>query len=240
MKFENAKKIEEVIKGHREFEKTQYEAIYEELKAFKGSYAQRYTKEGLKVAISEIISSYRKEWQQMDKLFNDKIQVLISNVIKETKKMITPKFKKPADYNSLILIARDDIKSQGKDITDEVAYMFLKDMVDDLDEMKKFRQRIQSQKGVESLENAIGETTFPLTFGKLHIFEGISNKLDELAKLGAYIFLTKKETTPVHFLDAIFEVPNYSPVNNYHETVLLEAAARLDEAMNKEYGNLEE
>lgn len=229
MKFDIVKKLRAFIDAHRAFEKGHCEAMNNDLAPFKDpALSSRYTADGLKQTILDITSSYRSNWTKGDALYNQKVQVLISGMVKEIQKKLEPNFKKPADYATQIANAMKFIELEGKDINDESAFMVLEDFIGDNTQMNRFRHMIQKQKGVESLLDWNGKTTFPLTFGELQKYEDIKKELDTLTENGAAIFLTKKHTTMETFAGARYDIPTDTPFDTYQEIAVLDSAKRLE------------
>lgn len=235
MKFEILKKLKEFIDAHKAFEKSHCEAMNEELESFKDpTLISRYTADGLKQTILEITTEYKKNWSKADDLYNQKVQVLVGDVVKEVQKNIEPKFKKPADYATQIANAMKFIELEGKGITDSTAFMVLKDFTGDYPQMNLFRHMIQKQKGVESLLDWNGNTTFPMTFGSLQEYEDIKHELEILGVESAALFLTRKDTTIETFAGMRYEIPAVAPFDpikplyNYQETAVLDSVKRLE------------
>lgn len=221
--------IRQIIDGHREYEKGQSDAMYEELNVFKDpEKAKMYTHEGLRKAILDVLTTYKNEWMKVDKVFNQKVQAVVADAKAEAMKLITTKFKKPADYAAQIANAMKFIEIEGKDITDDVAYMVLKDFVEDHEQMKLFRRYIEKVKNVPSLLNSNGETTFPMTFGQLEDHENILKAIKTLEDGAAAIFLTKKEQRIESFVGGMFEIPTVYLMDSESERKLLFYAEELD------------
>lgn len=234
MNFEILKKLREFIDAHKAFEKSHCKAMNQDLEVFKDpALSSRYTADGLTQTIMEITSGYKSDWAKADALYNQKVQVLIGDAVKEIQKLIEPKFKKPADYATQIANAMKFIELEGKDINDSTAVMVLEDFVGDHTQMNRFRHMIQKQKGVESLLDWNGKTTFPMTFGKLQKYEDIKNELNNFAVNGAALFLTKKENTIESFAGERYAIPVDSPFDTYHETAVLDSAKRLETLLSE-------
>lgn len=235
MQFEIVEKLKKFIKDQRESEKGYYDEMNENLAPFKDpALSSRYTADGLKQTILEIMSTCRSACSTDDALYNQKVQVLLGDVVKEVQKMIEPNIKKPADYATQIANAMKFIELEGKDITDATAFMVLSDFIADHVQMNRFRHIIQKQKGVESLLDWNGKTTFPMTFGALQQHDDIKHELTTLIENGAAMFLTRKDTTIQTFAGMRYEIPSHTPFNpdkpfyTFQELAALDSAKRLE------------
>lgn len=235
MRFEIVEKLKKFIKDQRESEKGHYDEMNKNLAPFKvPALSRRYTADGLKQTILEIMSTCRNKCSTDDARYNQGVQELIGNVVNEVQKMIEPKFKKPADYATQIANAMKFIELEGKDITDDTAFMVLADFISDHAQMNRFRHMIQKQKGVESLLDWNGKTTFPMTFSALQQHDDIKHELTTLSENGAAMFLTKKDSSIQIFAGMRYEIPSHTPFNpdkpfyTFQELAALDSAKRLE------------
>jgi hypothetical protein len=191
MKIELAKKIQEIIDAYKGSVQVHQASVQEVIEPFKiPEYIKRYTPDGLKQTIFEEIGAVIDAWKKIDVVYNQKLKAVIAEAKGQLLPMVVKPVTKPADYATKVSNALKYLELEGAEITDEVAYDYLKEFIDDYGQMMIFKRIIEKQ--VE-LEDANGNTTFPLTFGKLNKVKTASNTFNEIEALANMLFLYPKE-----------------------------------------------
>lgn len=102
------------------------------------------------------------------------------------------------DYAVKVNNALQFVQLEGADIDDETAAQILHDFTGDMEIMQRFRNVIERQKG-EKLSDAFGNTTFPLTFGRLYACERFIEAMAELEGTAEKLFIRGKTETETEF-----------------------------------------
>ena len=164
--FELVKKIQAIIDAyHANSEQLAKEIkrIVEEWGAEVNIFAMDYIKE----QIRNEVTAARSNAEKLNKVYNQKLKVILD----EAKKTVFPELKKtsrPTDYATQVNNALQFLVIEAEQINDDTAYMILKDFIDDLDQMKLFKNVIGKR---VDLIDPNGNSTFPKTFGKLNKVE---------------------------------------------------------------------
>lgn len=212
-----AKKIQEYINSYKSIVNDIIEDMNENLAPFKNSeVCKRYTDEGLKQTIVEIIKDSHDNIEKFGVVFNQKLTATITAAKKDTLALVMSNdSKKGADYQMKISNALQFLAAEGADITDESAFDILGDFVGDVKQMRLFRNVITNS-GVQII-NANGENKFPLTFGILNTAESINNTFTELEALAKMEFVNSAHSTVETFGGNRFEVPTPYPISDKFE-----------------------
>lgn len=201
--FELVKKIQAIIDAYHannEQLAKEIKRIIEEWSAEVNTYAMDYIKQ----QISKEVTAARESSEKQNKTYNQEL----NNILDKAKKTVLPelytKATKPSDYSRQISNAIEYLKIKGQDITDESAYMILKDFIDDFDQMKLFKDIIETLiKPVNpiGLIDANGKTTFPLTFGKLNKIETILNSFNDMDAIANMLFIHPREEGEMYIVN---------------------------------------
>ena len=187
--LELVKRIKELIDayhGNNEVVAKEIKRIVEEW----GEQVNAYQMEYIQEQIQSEISTLRTNSEKTHETYNQKLKPILN----KAKKQVLPElFNKPtqsSDYATRVSNALKFLELEGEQITDESAYMILKDFIDDIDQMKLFKNVIG--KKVE-LEDQNGNSTFPKTFGKLNKIEMILNTFEEMESIANMLFIYPRE-----------------------------------------------
>lgn len=231
MKIELKKKLEQIIAAYQE-NTTQYIAelknVIDEWKDQVNAYKPEHIHHQISTSFADISSNYRKT----NKVFNQKLK----NIADEAKKQVFAEYlepvKKSADYATKINNALQFLMIEGDGITDDTAYMILKDFVNDFDQMKLFKKVIE--KRVLSMEDADGNPVFPKTFGKLHEVEVILNSFDELKLASEKIFLYDKQDDQLYIINGTaYALPKEKGIELEAEDIVLNNAETIDKKLEE-------
>lgn len=181
-------KIQEIIEayhGSNEIMENEIEVLVKawgnQINAYKSDYIKEQIREGVKTTLESS--------KNLNKVYNQKI----INLIDETKKKVLPnligKKERAADHAAQVNNALQLLRTEEDDLEDEIAFMYLKDFEDDVEQMRIFKRFIA--KKVEMVD-ALGNTTFPKTFGKLNEVELILNTINELESIANMLFIHPK------------------------------------------------
>lgn len=195
--FELLKKIQDLIEAYRatnELTETEVKNVIDQWKDQVNKYKLEYIQEQIKQGVVEAQSNVGK----VNEVYNQKLKAVIA----ASKEAILPGFikdiKKAADYATQVNNALQFLTIEGDEITDEKAFMILKDFMNDLDQMKLFKNVIG--KRVE-LEDSNGGTTFPKTFGKLNQVEVVLNTFNEIELIANMLFIYPKENGETYIVN---------------------------------------
>jgi len=191
MKIELVKKIKEIIDAYHGNSQVHEAEIQKVIEPFMvAETIKRYTPDGLKLTINEGIGAVIDAWKKVDVVYNQKLKAVIAEAKGQLLPMVVKPVTKPADYATKVSNALQFIQIEGDDITDMAAFNILQDFLGDYNQMRLFKQVIG--KKVE-LEDAMGNSTFPLTFGKLNKVETTLNTFNEIEALANILFIHAKE-----------------------------------------------
>mgnify|MGYP006910629384 CR=1 FL=1 len=235
MAIELKKKIEELIQSHRENTDNMNAAMKATIEQF---YSQdglnAYKKEFAAAQVQKEFADARKEAELVDSLLNKKLKA----VIEAAKKAMIPEYFKQADrspdFGSRVANALQFLMLEDDDLTDESAYLILKDFIDDYDQMLLFKRVIQKK---VSIIDSYGKTTFPRTFGKLNQMEAVLNLFNEIETMANNLFLhPRSEGQTYIFNNQMFATLLDGYQEGYDEKYILEYAETLDRLSNKVNG----
>ena len=187
--FELVKKIQELIDayhGNNEVVAKEIKRIVEEW----GEQVNAYQMEYIQEQIRNEVAAVRTNSENLNKVYNQKLKVILDKAKKQVLPELFDKGTKPSDYATKVNNALQFLMIEGEQIDDDKAYMILKDFFDDIDQMKLFKNVIG--KKVE-LEDQNGNSTFPKTFGKLNKIEMILNTFNEMESIANMLFIYPRE-----------------------------------------------
>lgn len=239
MAIELKKKIEEIIQAHRTNNETLNATMKRTVEQFfSPGGLNTYKKEFISEQVQKDFADARKEAEQVDSLLNKKLKA----VIEAAKKAMIPEYFKKADrspdFGSRVSNALQFLMLEDDELTDESAYLILKDFLDDYDQMLLFKRVIQ--KKVNIIDSS-GRTTFPRTFGQLNQMEAVLNLFNEIETMANNLFLhPRSEGESYIFNNQIFATLVDGYQEAYDEKYILEYAETLDRISNKTNGEGDE
>lgn len=187
--FELIKKIQAIIEAYHANSKMlakEIKNIVEEWGTQVNAYKMEYIQEQIRVEVA----ATRESSEDLNKTYNQKL----NNILDKAKKQVLPElFTKPtqsSDYATKVNNALQFLMIEAEQITDDTAYMILKDFIDDLDQMKLFKNVIGKK---VDLIDPNGNSTFPKTFGKLNKIEMVMNTFDEMESIANMLFIYPRE-----------------------------------------------
>lgn len=208
--FELVKKIQELIDayhGNNEELAKEIKRIVEEWGQQVNAFRMEYIQEQIRNEVADVRSNSEK----LNKVYNQKLKVILDEAKKQVLPELYNQVTKPSDYATRVNNALQFLMIEGEQIDDDKAYMILKDFIDDLDQMKLFKNVIG--KKVE-LEDYNGNSTFPKTFGKLNKIEMILNTLNEMESIANMLFIYPREDGQTFIMNG----QAYSvPVDSYEQ-----------------------
>ncbi|MCT4686614.1 hypothetical protein [Vallitalea sp.] len=188
MKYELKKKIEQLIEAYQ----GNTTVVIEEMKGIIDKYKDKvtvYQPEHIHQVIKSGIEAILSNSNSVNNVYNQKLKVIIEGAKEEILPMYFNNSSKTNDYATKINNALQFLDIEGDSISDEKAFMILKDFIDDYDQLRLFKNVIG--KRVE-LDDANGNTTFPKTFGKLNQIEVIMNTISEMEAIANMLFVQPK------------------------------------------------
>lgn len=187
--FELVKKIQAIIDAYHansEMLAKEIKNIVEEWGTQVNAYKMEYIQEQIRVEVA----AARESSEELNNTYNQKL----NNILDKAKKQVLPElFTKPtqsSDYATKVNNALQFLMIEAEQITDDTAYMILKDFIDDLDQMKLFKNVIGKK---VDLIDPNGNSTFPKTFGKLNKVEMIMNTFNEMESIANMLFVYPRE-----------------------------------------------
>ena len=209
--FELVKKIQVIIDAYH----ANSEQLAKEIKRIVeewGVEVNAYKLEYIQEQIRNEVAAARSNAEKLNKVYNQKLKVILD----EAKKTVLPELKKtskPSDYATQVNNALQFLMIEAEQINDDTAYMILKDFIDDLDQMKLFKNVIGKR---VDLIDPNGNTTFPKTFGKLNKVEMVMNTFDEMESIANMLFIYPREDGETYIMNG----QAYSvPVDSYEQMV---------------------
>lgn len=239
MAIELKKKIEELIQSHRENTDNMNAAMKATIEQFYSPGGlNTYKKDFISEQVQKDFADARKEAELVDSLLNKKLKA----VIEAAKKAMIPEYFKQADrspdFGSRVANALQFLMLEDDDLTDESAYLILKDFIEDYDQMLLFKRVIQKK---VSIIDSYGKTTFPRTFGKLNQMEVVLNLFNEIETMANNLFLhPRSEGETYIFNNQMFATLLDGYQEGYDEKYILEFADKLDRISNKVNGEGDE
>ncbi len=188
-----------------------------------------YTTEHLQKNLDSMRKAALNEFYKNSELLNVKAK----NYISELKNMILPALsdiEKPSDYAVRVNNALQFIQLEGEKVDDATASQILRDFLNDIEIMQRFRSVIEHQKG-KKLSDAYGRTTFPLTFGQLQRCEQFFEAFAELEATTDHLFIYKKAETETEY--ASNGVKLVVPMDSYSQLISEKNAVEQAETLEK-------
>jgi len=239
MALELKKKIEELIQAHRENTDNMNATMKATIEKFYSPGGlNTYKKDFISEQVQKEFADARKEAELVDSLLNKKLKAVIEAAKKEMLPEYFKKAERSPDFAAKVSNALQFLTLEDDDLTDEVAYLILKDFLDDYDQMLLFKRVIAKKK---ALVDAFGNTTFPRTFGKLNQMEAVLNLFNEIETMANNLFLHPRSEGQMY----IFNKQMYSTLVDGNqemqdEKYILEYAEKLDRIWNKNNGEGDE
>lgn len=230
--FKLVEKIQALIEAYHAINDTiesDTKAIIQEWTAKIETHKLEYIKLQIREGIKDVTTSAEKT----NKVLNQKLKAVLS----EARNQLFPGIAKDAktvDYAARVNNALQFLRIEGDTITDESAYMILKDFVDDVDQMRLFRNVIEKYVDLHDHE---GKTVFPNTFGKLNKVEFLHNHFVELESIANMLFIHPKSTGQMFIVNG----ERYSTViESYEQTVgegtIIQLAEEIEKNANEIFG----
>lgn len=235
MALELKKKIEELIQAHRENTDNMNATMKATIEQFYSPGGlNTYKKDFISEQVQKEFADARKEAELVDSLLNKKLKAVIEAAKKEMLPEYFNKAERSSDFALKVSNALQFLTLEDDNLTDEVAYLILKDFLDDYDQMLLFRRAIAKKK---ALVDASGNTTFPRTFGKLNQMEAVLNLFNEIETMANNLFLhPRSEGETYIFNNRMFSTLVDGYQEGYDEKYILEYAETLDRISNKVNG----
>lgn len=158
-----------------------------------GMCTERYLQDFLSNELNKTDSSFKARAEEL----NARASHYIGNV-KQKVFAALHKVEKSTNYQLQISNAVMFLRDEGANITDETASQILQGFTKDIETMQRFRNLVEHQKG-ESITDAYGNTTFPLTFGHLQKYEKFAAAFDELTATVDKLFIRPTTETDIEF-----------------------------------------
>lgn len=238
MALELKKKIEELIQAHRENTDNMNATMKATIEQFYSPGGlNTYKKDFISEQVQKEFADARKEAELVDSLLNKKLKAVIEAAKKEMLPEYFNKAERSSDFASKVSNALQFLMLED-DLTDEVAYLILKDFIDDYDQMLLFKRVIAKKK---ALVDASGNTTFPRTFGKLNQMEAVMNLFNEVETMANNLFMHPRyEGETYIFNNQMFATLTDGYQEMYDEKYILDFAETLDRISNKLNGEGDE
>jgi hypothetical protein len=239
MTIELKKKIEELIQAHKDNNDNMNSAMKETIEQFYSPGAlNTYKKEFVSEQVQKEFADARKAAEQVDALLNRKLK----EIIEAAKKAMIPEYFKQAerssDHAAKVSNALQFLMIEDGDLTDESAYLILKDFLDDYDQMLLFKKAIGKK---NALVDSSGNTTFPRTFGKLNQMEAVLNLFNEVETMANNLFMHPRyEAETYIFNNQMFATLSDGYQEGYDEKYILDFAEKLERISNKVNGEGDE
>lgn len=208
--FELVKKIQAIIDAYHD----NSEQLAKEIKRIVevwGAKVNDYKIERINENIRNEVAAARSSSEKLNKVYNQKLKVILDEAKKKVLPELSTKTTKPSDYATQVNNALQFLMIESEAINDESAYMILKEFVDDLDQMKLFKNVIGKK---VDLIDPNGNSTFPLTFGKLNKVEMILNSFNEVDAIANMLFVYPREDGQTYIVNG----QSYSvPIDSYEQ-----------------------
>lgn len=225
-------KIEELIQAFHENGKLLNDAITAVIEEFKTDDAVKaYKPEYIAESVQKGIAAARNQHHTVDVLLNKKLVEAIEGAKKKLLPELSAAKDKPGDYEMKVANALKFLEIEGDGITDDSAFLILKDFASDYEKMKLFKKVIG--KKVELID-ANGDTTFPKTFGAFNHVELLVNTFDDLDKTASTMFTMEKQegqTTIIYGENYTLLVDSYEEMTAEDESIA--AASFIDDEAAK-------
>lgn len=174
--------------------------------------------------VNDQIQNMKNNVKTTSVTLNNRLQVIVDE-IKET--IFEQEDLTITDHAAKIANAREFIKIEGDNLTDEAAYIILKEFRDDLDTMKLFKRMIGKK---HELVNGSGQSNFPKTFGQLNEKEAILNTFDEFERIANDLFLgsIQEQGNSYRVYNYVFHLPTVTYDEIENEAMIIKLAAEID------------
>lgn len=188
--------------------------------------SDKWRPDALKNEVNAQLQTYKEQFEAKETTFNNELQLVVDDIKSEMD--LNGIENRPSDYAARITNANEYLKMEGSDITDDEAYLILKDFIGDMNQMLLFKRYMEIN-GVEFL-NSNGQTKFPKTFGKVHEHLALLNAINEFEGIAENAFLnsTTESGETYIFNKAIYHVPTQSYDTRVNPTILLNLAKEID------------
>ena len=211
--LELVKKIKELIEAYHAINETvakEIKRIVEEWGVEVNTYAMEYIQEQIRNEVAAVRSNAEK----LHKVYNQKLKVILDEVKQKVLPELESTGTKPSDYATQVNNALQFLMIEAEQINDDTAHMILKDFIDDLDQMKLFKNVIGKK---VDLEDPNGNSTFPRTFGKLNKIEMVMNTFEEMESIANMLFIYPREDGQTFIMNGqAYNVPvdSYEQMND--------------------------
>lgn len=153
-------------------------------------FERKYTPEYLDSLHDSALSEAQENFNNKRKPLNQKLNQGIS----ELKKQLLWSLNKPSfatDYAVRVNNAIKFIELEGKGITDKALHSIISEFSNDMTLMKRFRRMVEIQTGdTLNLTDVYGNTTYPLSFGKLQRYEMFEAEFEMLESMAQSLFIS--------------------------------------------------
>lgn len=223
-------KVENLLKTHL-MEVHEYQEEVRSLLKEAVLKSKKWKEEALKEEVNGQLNNLKEQFEAEEVTLNNMLKSIVDDVKAEFD--LDGETEKTPDYAAKVANANEYLKLEGKDITDDQAYLILKDFIDDMDQMQLFK-RLMEHQGVEFVD-ALGNSNFPKTFGKLHKHLEIINTINELEGLAENTFLNSTAPSGESFIfyNTVFNVPTRTYHMQSAPDVLLGLAEDVDNLILK-------
>jgi F0F1-type ATP synthase membrane subunit b/b' len=232
--FELVKKIQVIIDAYHDNNEQlakEIKRIVEEWGAEVNTYSMQYINE----QIRNEVAAARSYAEKINKVYNQKLKVILEDVKEKVLPKLVTNVNRASDHAAKVNNALQFLMIEGEQITDESAYMILKDFIDDLDQMKLFKNVIG--KKVELEDDWTGKSNFPKTFGKLNQVEMILNTINDMDVIANMLFIYPRENGETYIVNGqSYSVPNDSYEQMRDEANIKGYAKTIEEYVKKTPG----
>ncbi len=213
MKLGLKAKIEAIITGYKANFETyvkEVKKVIDEWKDKVNTHLPEYIKEQISLELAALNANYSKS----NKTYNQKLWAVIA----DARLKVIPKAPvKPADYATKVSNAITLLQIKGERITDDSAFMILKDFIDDYDTMRLFKDIIEtltSRINPYGLVDDSGNAIFTKTFGKLNEVQVLLNTFEEIEASADMLFIHPKQDGETYIING----QSYSlPIDSYEQ-----------------------
>ncbi|KAB3527116.1 hypothetical protein [Alkaliphilus serpentinus] len=181
-----------------------------------------------KQQILDGMKSAQDNAMKINKVYNQKLKVILDKAKKQVLPEYFNKVSRPSDYATKVNNALQFLMIEAEQITDDKAYLILKDFIDDYDQMKLFKNVIG--KRVLSMEDANGNPIFPKTFGRLNELEVILNTFNDMESIANMMFIHPKQSGQGYVIGHhMYSIPVDSQEQMADEANIIKYADTIDE-----------
>lgn len=229
MKLNLRMKIEAIITGYKASFETHVKEIKKVIDTWKDQ-VDKYKLEYIQQQISSGLAEISENYSKVNKVYNQKLKADITDA---KEKVIPPSPAKSADHATKVSNAITLLQIKGETITDDSAFMILKDFIDDYDQMRLFKDIIEtmtSRINSYGLVDNSGNAIFTKTFGKLNEVQVLLNTFAEIEASADMLFIHPKQGGETYIVNG----QSYSlPIDSYEqmagEDAVLNWAETIDE-----------